>query len=192
MDKNRVMAFTDAIIAIAATIMVLEMKVPDVGLSMTNLLELVPIFFAYTVNLFLIYFAWRSHHNAFQKADVLTTDTYLINGIWLFLLTLVPFGTGVFGRYPNSNLAAFLYVGIVFLWTFSFQFLDASIVKNNPTAQKDEVMHPMARLILFGGFGLAFLSILIHPFMALIILAVSNVLMVIRILHEKKKSSELN
>lgn len=52
MDKNRVMAFTDAIIAIAATIMVLKMKVPDVGLSMTNLLELLPIFFAYTVSFF--------------------------------------------------------------------------------------------------------------------------------------------
>jgi uncharacterized membrane protein len=190
MDKNRVMAFTDAIIAIAATIMVLEMKVPEEGLSIVALLSLWPVFAAYTVSFFMIYLAWRSHHNAFQKADVLTTETYLINGIWLFLLTLVPFGTGVLGRYPDSRLAAAIYVGIVFLWTFSFQFLDASIVRNNPSAEKDEVMYPAARAILFGGFALAFLSIMIHPSIALVVLAVSNLFMIIRILREKRRHAD--
>jgi uncharacterized membrane protein len=182
-----VMAFTDAIIAIAATIMVLEMKVPEEGFSIGSLLSLWPVFAAYTVSFFMIYLAWRSHHNAFQKADVLTTGTYLINGVWLFLLTMVPFGTGVFGRYPDSRLAAAIYVGIVFLWTLSFQFLDASIVRNNPSAEKDEVMYPVARAILFGGFAFAFISIVVHPSIALIILAVSNVSMIIRILRKRRK-----
>ena len=90
------MAFTDAIIAIAATIIVLEMKVPEDGFTIAALLVQWPIFAADAVSYFLIYLAWRSHRNAFQKADVLTTGTYLINGIWLFLLTLVPFGTGMY------------------------------------------------------------------------------------------------
>jgi hypothetical protein len=135
----------------------------------------------------MIYLAWRSHHNAFQKADVLTTGTHLVNGIWLFLLTLVPFGTGILGRYPDSSLAAVVYVGIVFLWTLSFQFLDASITKSNPSAEKDEVMYPAARVILFGGFVLAFLSVAIHPSASLVVLTISNAVMVIHILMEKRR-----
>ncbi|MGN0254490.1 MAG: TMEM175 family protein [Chordicoccus sp.] len=187
MDKNRVMAFTDAIIAIAATIMVLEIKVPENGFTIAALLSQWPVFAAYAVSYFMIYLAWRSHHNAFQKADVLTTETYLVNGIWLFLLTLVPFGTGVLGRYPDSRLAAVIYVGIVFLWTFSFQFLDASITRSNPSAKKDEVRYPAARGILFGGFALAFLSVAIHPSASLVVLAISNAVMIIHILREKRR-----
>lgn len=187
MDKNRVMAFTDAIIAIAATIMVLEMKVPEDGFTAASLLSQWPVFAAYTISFFIIYFSWRSHHNAFQKADVLTTETYLINGVWLFLLTLVPFGTGVFGRYPDSRLAAQVYVGIVFLWTLSFQFLDASIVRNNPSAEKDEVMYPVSRVIMFGGFALAMIAGIIWPSTAMAVIAVSNVLMVIHLLKERKR-----
>lgn len=104
----------------------------------------------------MIYLAWRSLHNAFQKENVLTTGTYLVNDIWLFLLTLIPFGTGMLGRYLDSSLAAIIYVGIVFLWTFSFQFLDASITRSDPSAEKDEVRYPVARVILFGGFALPF------------------------------------
>lgn len=129
MDKNRVMAFTDAIIAIAATIMVLEMKVPEAGFTIAALFSQWPVFASYAV----------------------------------------------------------IYVGIVFLWTCSFQFLDASITRSNPSAQKDEVMYPVARAILFGGFALAFLSVAIHPSASLVVLAISNAVMIIHILREKRR-----
>lgn len=186
MDKNRVMALTDGIIAIAATIMVLELSVPEGGLTPDSLLEQWPVLFAYAVSFSLIYLAWRSHHNAFQKADVISVRTYIVNGIWLFFQTLVPFGTGLLGRYPGSRISAFVYVAVVFLWTFTFQFLDASIIADNPGAEKDEVMHPASRVILFGGFALAFGVILIRPMLALLVMAISNVFMGIRIIREKK------
>lgn len=112
--------------------------------------------------------------------------TYLINGIWLFFQTLVPFGTGLLGRYPGSRISAFVYVAVVFLWTFTFQFLDASIVADNPGAEKDEVMHPASRAIIFGGFALSFGAIFIRPMLALVVMAVSNVFTGIRIIREKK------
>lgn len=81
MDKNGVLALTDGIVAIAATIMVLEMKVPEQSLSLATLLIELPVFIAYAISISMVYLAWRSHHNTFQKADKLTTDIYLINGI---------------------------------------------------------------------------------------------------------------
>lgn len=71
----------------------------------------------------------------------------------IILITLVPFTTGLVGRFPESKLAALIYVSIVFLWTLCFQFLDTSILKNNPTATRGEVMFPIPRLIIFGVFS---------------------------------------
>ncbi|WP_201330962.1 TMEM175 family protein, partial [Lactobacillus nasalidis] len=136
MDKNRIMAFTDGIEAIAATIMVLELSVPE-HLTLSALLSEWPTFFAYIVSFALIYLAWRSHHNAFQKADKITTPVYLVNGIWLFWSSLVPFATGLIGSNPASALAAGIYVAIIFLWTLTFQFLDLAILKANPAAEAD-------------------------------------------------------
>lgn len=83
MDKNRIIALTDGIIAIAATIMVLELEVPE-ELTTASLLGQWPVLLAYIVSFSQIYLAWRSHHNSFQKADVVSVRTFLINGIWLF------------------------------------------------------------------------------------------------------------
>lgn len=185
MDKGRIMALTDGIGAIAATIMVLELSIPD-ELTLNSLLEEWPTFFAYMVSFALIYLAWRSHHNAFQKADVISTPVFLVNGLWLFFISLVPFGTGVLGRFPELRIAAGIYVGIVFLWTFTFQFLDAAIIRSNPSAEKDEVMYPFSRAVLFGGFAFAFASIFIHPVCAVFVLAASNCVMGIWIFRNRK------
>lgn len=185
MDKGRIMALTDGIVAIAATIMVLELSIPD-QLTVATLMAEWPTFAAYLVSFWLIYLAWRSHHNAFQKADVLSTQTYLVNGVWLFLVSLVPFGTGLIGRYPESRVAAVVYVGIVFFWTLTFQFLDASIIKSNPDAPKDEVMYPFARTVMFGGFALAFAAIMARPIFAVMVLAVSNGIMGIWLILRRK------
>lgn len=189
MDKGRIMALTDGIVAIAATIMVLELSVPD-QLTVATLMAEWPIFVAYLVSFWLIYLAWRSHHNAFQKADILSTQTYLINGVWLFFVSLVPFGTGLVGRYPESKMAAVIYVGIVFCWTLTFQFLDASIIKSNPDTPKDEVMYPFSRVVMFGGFALAFATIMARPIFALIVLGISNGIMGIWLIRSRREEPQ--
>lgn len=185
MDKNRIIALTDGIVAIAATIMVLELQVPE-RLSTAMLLAQWPVLLAYIVSFSQIYLAWRSHHNAFQKADVISTRTFLINGIWLFFQTLVPFGTGLIGRFSQSSLAAVIYVMMVFLWTLTFQFLDWSIVKDNPAAEKDEVMYPVARLILFGGYDVAFAVAFVQANLVLPIMLLFTILMGLQAIHHQK------
>lgn len=184
MDKNRVMALTDGIIAIAATIMVLELKVPE-QLTMRELISRLPVLLAYVVSFTQIYLAWRSHHNAFMEADVMSISTFLINGIWLFFQTLVPFGTGMIGKYPHSKLAAVIYVLIIFLWILTFQFLDLSIIASNPGAKNDEVMAPVSRVTIFGGYALAFVMAVVKPVFVLPVIAGLSVIMVVRIVWEK-------
>ena len=92
MNKARLEAFTDAIIAIAATIMVLELQIPKEP-TFRGLLGEWQTLLAYVISFVYIYVVWFSHHNIFKKATVITTRTFLYNGVWLFLLTLVPFTT---------------------------------------------------------------------------------------------------
>lgn len=180
MNKDRVIALTDGIVAIAATIMVLELSVPET-ISINTLSSQIPTFYAYIISFALVYLSWRSHHNAFEKADHLTGKTFIINGIWLFFITLVPFVTGLIGNAPNDTLATVLYILVIFLWSFTFQFLDKSIVNDNPDAEKDEIRTNSQRLILFGSYALAFIFAFILPILSIIIIGVAIIAMLIHI-----------
>ena len=92
MNKTRVEAITDGIIAIAATIMVLELGVPTTN-DFSGLLELRHTFLAYVISFMMIYIVWSMHHDLFEKAKVVTRQTFMINGVWIFMLTLVPLTT---------------------------------------------------------------------------------------------------
>lgn len=183
MNKDRVIALTDGIVAIAATIMVLELSVPE-KVTLMNLQAQLPILYAYIVSFALVYLSWRSHHNAFEKADVVDGRIFVINGIWLFFITLVPFVTGLIGNSPNDFISTILYVLVIFLWSFTFQFLDKAIVDANPGTEKDEVRTNTQRTILFGSYLLAFLTAFIMPILSIIIIGVAIIVMLIHIYRE--------
>lgn len=79
-NKERLVAFTDAIIAIGATVMVLELVTPDEP-TFRGMLSQWPTFIAYITSFDLIYLVWLNHHNAFQKIDHVTIGIYAWNGI---------------------------------------------------------------------------------------------------------------
>lgn len=118
MNKARLEAFTDAIIAIAATIMVLELKVPAQA-TLQGLLSEWQVLLAYVISFIFIYVVWFSHHNIFKKAKTITARTFIYNGIWLFLLTLVPFTTRWVGSNVNATFPEFLYVLVLLLWSIT-------------------------------------------------------------------------
>ena len=180
MNKDRVIALTDGIVAIAATIMVLELAVPTT-VTLETLATQIPTFYAYIISFALVYLSWRSHHNAFEKADNIDGEIFIINGIWVFFITLVPFVTGLIGNAPNDTLATSLYVLTIFLWSFTFQFLDMAIVDANPEAERDEVRTNPQRPILFGSYALAFIFCFIMPIAALITIGIAIVAMLIHI-----------
>lgn len=180
MNKARLEAFTDAIIAIAATIMVLELHVPKEN-NFHGLLEEWPTFLAYLVSFVFIYTVWYSHHNLFKKAKKITTRTYLYNGIWLFLLTLVPFTTNWVGEAPNASLPEFLYTLVLLLWSLMFQVMDNQIVHDNPEVKKDETNHLSYRLALYGGYIIAILLAFFQPIWCLILMAITSFILTLRL-----------
>lgn len=179
MNKGRVEAFTDAIVAIAATIMVLELHVPK-GANLKGLFEEWPVFLAYVISFSLIYIVWFNHHNLFIKAKNISPRTYLYNGIWLFFLTLVPFTTNWVGSKPNDLLPECLYLLNILLWTIMYQVMDNSIVKDNPGVAKDETNNFRYRFILYGGYVFAFGVAFVKPILGMFIMVIFTIILAIR------------
>ena len=175
LNKERLIAFTDAIIAIAATIMVLELAVPVVD-SWRGLAAEWPTFLAYLISYIMIYLVWYSHHNLFEKATVVSTRTFLINGLWLFFLTLVPF-----------TVAEFLYLLDLFLWSAGFHLLDWQIRKDNPDAARDSSTRLLDRLVLYGGFLLCMVLAFFVPRASLYLIGVVSAVMIVRMILANPK-----
>ena len=79
-DKNRLINFSDAIIAIASTIMVLELADPHVP-YLQGLIKQWPIFIAYITSFVMIYLVWYMHNDLFQKFEIVTMRIFYLNGI---------------------------------------------------------------------------------------------------------------
>ncbi|KRN29563.1 integral membrane protein [Lactobacillus selangorensis] len=182
MNKERLVSYTDAVIAIAATIMVLELHAPK-SVSVPALFSMWPTMLAYVISFALIYLVWMSHQNIFNKANVISIQTYLINGIWLFILTLVPFATSWVGEHPNDTLPEFLYMLIEFLWGFCFQLMDNQIIRDNPGVEKDVTDTFLARTVLYGGLVLAMMMSFFIPIMSLVILGFVLIILTIVIIR---------
>lgn len=174
MNKSRLEAFTDAMIAIAATIMVLELHSPD-GVKLSNLLSEWHVLFAYIVSFFLIYLFWFSHHNTFKNAEIISNKVFLLNGIWLFLLTLVPFTTSWISEKPNATLPMITYLLLQIFWVESFFVLNKQVCRDNP--DMENTLPRTNKLVknFYGCFALAFVFAFFIPIVSLVIVGLVNI-----------------
>lgn len=188
-NKDRLAALTDGIIAIAATIMVLELAVPGSG-NWKDLLTKWPTILAYINSFFLIYLVWMSHHNLFNKAEHLSRRVFLLNGVWIFFLTLVPFATAWVGKYPHETAPELFYMLIQLCWTISFHLMDVQILKDNPAAEKDVSTQRYMRVILYSGLliggGFAF----VKPIGAMVIMLILVLILAAQLFVGKRKSKK--
>src|SRR5436305_14107642 len=104
MDKGRLAAFSDGVIAIIITIMVLDLKIPTGG-EITALLPLLPVFACYVLSFVMLGMYWSNHHHLFQAVEKVNGRILWANLHLLFWLSLVPFVTGwmaesEFSRWP--------------------------------------------------------------------------------------------
>ena len=113
MTKGRLEAFTDGVLAIVITIMVLELKVPHGG-SFEDLKSLLPVFLSYVLSFIYLAIYWNNHHHMMQTVKHVTGTILWANMHLLFWLSLVPFVTGWMGENHFTNASVFLY-GIVLL-----------------------------------------------------------------------------
>jgi uncharacterized membrane protein len=104
MEKNRLEAFSDGVIAIIITIMLLDLKVPQpTGQvphpdKLADLKDLLPVFLSYVLSFIYVGIYWNNHHHMFQSAKKVTGGILWANLHLLFWLSLFPFTTGWMGE----------------------------------------------------------------------------------------------
>lgn len=113
MNKGRLEAFSDGVIAIIITIMVLEMKVPH-DASFQGLVDLLPVFLSYVLSFIYVGIYWNNHHHMLQASTRVNGSVLWANLHLLFWLSLFPFATGWMGENHFAPLPSTVY-GVVLL-----------------------------------------------------------------------------
>ena len=122
MGKGRLEAFSDGVIAIIITIMVLELKVPH-GANWTALATLSPVFLSYVLSFIYVGIYWNNHHHLFQAVHKINGRILWANLHLLFWLSLTPFVTGWMGENHFAPLPVALYGVNLFMAAISYTIL---------------------------------------------------------------------
>ncbi len=130
MHKTRLEAFSDAVIAIALTIMVLEMKVPH-GADLASVKPLWPVFFSYVLSFIYIGIYWNNHHHLLQAAQKVSGKILWANLHLLFWLSLIPFTTGWMGENHFAPLPSALYGGVLFMAGLAYFILERTLIRHH-------------------------------------------------------------
>lgn len=138
MHKSRLEAFSDGVLAIVITIMVLEMKVPH-GQEWANLKELLPVFSSYVLSFLYVGIYWGNHHNLLHVAKKINAYIMLANLHLLFWLTLIPFTTAWMGENSFGPNTVALYAGNLTCAGIAYFILQKSIEKTLESNHKFRV-----------------------------------------------------
>jgi uncharacterized membrane protein len=120
--KGRIEAFSDGVLAVVITIMVLELHVPE-GFDLGALLPLYPRFLSYVLSFVFIGIYWNNHHHLFHSVQQVSGRVLWANNLLLFWLSLVPFATDWMGETHFALWPVVIYGLIQFLAGMSFNFL---------------------------------------------------------------------
>ena len=129
MRTGRLEAFSDGVIAIIITIMVLEMKVPQ-GDSSHDLLPVVPVFLSYVLSFIYVGIYWNNHHHLLHATGMVTGAILWANLHLLFWLSLFPFATGWMGENHFSALPTALYGIVLLMAAIAYYLLQKAIIRS--------------------------------------------------------------
>ncbi|HXB54463.1 MAG TPA: TMEM175 family protein [Vicinamibacteria bacterium] len=127
MSKGRLEAFSDGVIAILITIMVLELRVPR-GTDWHALRPLIPVFLTYILSFVFLGIYWNNHHHMLHAADRINGKILWANLHLLFWLSLVPFVTGWMGENNFASLPTAIYGGVLLLSGVAYMILQRAII----------------------------------------------------------------
>ena len=127
MEKGRLEAFSDGVIAIIITIMVLELKVPH-GHDFTALAPLLPIFLSYVLSFIYVGIYWNNHHHLLRATARVNGTILWLNLHLLFWLSLIPFVTGWMGENHFRALPTALYGFVLLMAAIAYWCLQCAII----------------------------------------------------------------
>ena len=168
---TRLEAFSDAVFAIAITLLILEINFPHGGVEgnlWDRLLALWPFFMAFALSFFVILVTWITHHDLIHLVRESSRSLQLANGFALLYVTFIPFATGVLAENLTSsdvNIAVALYCGTFVVGSAAFNILVAIII-NGQLLRKDVDTQIIYRIRK--GFRIVFLVYLVTTLIALV------------------------
>jgi uncharacterized membrane protein len=128
MTKGRLEAFSDGVIAIIITIMVLELRVPH-GDSVEELRPLLPVFLSYVLSFVYVGIYWNNHHHMLHAATAVTGAMLWANLHLLFWLSLVPFATAWMGENHFAAAPTALYGVVLLMAAIAYYLLQQAIIR---------------------------------------------------------------
>lgn len=128
MTKNRLEAFSDGVIAIIITIMVLELKVPHTT-TLEGLTDLIPVFLSYVLSFVYVAIYWNNHHHLLHASSRVDGAVLWANMHLLFWLSLIPFVTGWMGENHFAPVPVALYGGILMMAAVAYFILVRALIR---------------------------------------------------------------
>ena len=174
MGKTRLEAFSDGVIAIIITLLVLEIKVPHIEGEVTSsaiaaaLVKLTPKFLSWALSFFMVLIMWVNHHRIFHEIKQSDNGLMWVNGLLLFFMSFVPFPTAFMGDYFNQSTTMFFFGVCMGMTALAFVLLRLYILKNSHLLKdgtNKENYSKLIKLSLIGpvmyflGSGLAFMNV---------------------------------
>lgn len=136
MTKTRLEAFSDGVIAIIITIMVLELKIPHGDSSFKALVELSPVFISYILSFVFVGIYWGNHHHLLHTVHHVNSKIIWANMGLLFFLSLIPFTTGWMGENSFDKLPVALYAVNLLFCGISYFILQMAIMSHYTHSSK--------------------------------------------------------
>lgn len=130
MHKGRIEAFSDGVLAIIITVMVLELKVPKTA-NISELIALIPVFMSYVLSFIYIGIYWNNHHHLFQIVKQVNGSILWANLHVLFWLSLLPFVTAWSGENSFSKVPVALYGVILFMAAIAYFILAKTLIASH-------------------------------------------------------------
>jgi uncharacterized membrane protein len=127
MSKSRLEAFSDGVIAILITIMVLELKVPH-GAGLDALREMLPSFLSYVLSFVYLGIYWNNHHHMFHAVSRINGTILWANLHLLFWLSLVPLTTNWMGEHHRDTTPTAIYGGVLLMAAIAYYVLQTLII----------------------------------------------------------------
>jgi len=128
METNRLEAFSDGVLAIIITIMVLELRVPH-GSDLATLRPLLPVFLTYVLSFLYLGIYWNNHHHLLKACGAMSGGIMWANLHLLFWLSLFPFVTGWMGENQFQSIPSALYGGVLLMAALAYYILQTLIIR---------------------------------------------------------------
>jgi len=189
-SKARVEAFSDGVMAVIITIMVLDLKAPE-SAEPSELLKLWPSFAIYLVSFFLLMIYWINHHGLIAQARRVTTGLLWANGGVLFWASLIPFSTTYVAKTHLAPIAMATYAGLQCVCAIAFNVMSRSISERQDDSASRQRAKTKRRwnLIAVAVYAISTVVALFSPLAAILLLTLVSLAYVAPTFVDERKET---